>query len=47
MPTLDWYRAMGRGPKSFKVGRRVRYRESDLLEWLAAQEEASARGGVS
>lgn len=44
--TLRWYRSMGLGPKSFKVGRRVRYRESDVLEWLAAQEKKTTRGGV-
>ncbi|MEH3140931.1 MAG: helix-turn-helix domain-containing protein [Mycobacterium kyogaense] len=46
-PTLRWYRSMGIGPKSWKAGRRVRYRESDVLEWLAAQESKSARGGVA
>jgi predicted DNA-binding transcriptional regulator AlpA len=44
--TLRWYRSVGIGPKSFKVGRRVRYHKSDVLEWLAAQENKSARGGV-
>ncbi|WP_413467121.1 helix-turn-helix transcriptional regulator [Mycolicibacterium sp. 120270] len=44
--TLRWYRATSVGPRSFKVGRRVRYWRSDCLQWLAAQEERSAVGGV-
>jgi DNA-binding transcriptional MerR regulator len=46
VPTLRWYRATGIGPKSFKVGRRVRYHKADVLEWLAAQEAKTAVGGV-
>ena len=48
--TLRWYRMESRtkptGPKSFKVGRRVRYRREDLEAWLSAQESSSARGGL-
>lgn len=44
--TLRWYRAAGIGPKSFKVGRRVRYRYEDCLEWITAQEAHTAVGGV-
>ncbi|MFV1365894.1 helix-turn-helix domain-containing protein [Mycolicibacterium elephantis] len=44
--TLRWYRATGMGPKSFKVGRRIRYWRHDCLEWLAAQESATSVGGV-
>ncbi|MCV7097604.1 helix-turn-helix transcriptional regulator [Mycobacterium kubicae] len=44
--TLRWYRASGIGPKSFKVGRRVRYRRTDCLDWLATQESKTAVGGV-
>jgi predicted DNA-binding transcriptional regulator AlpA len=43
--TLRWYRSTATGPKSFKVGRRVRYWRSDCMEWLAAQETATQRGG--
>lgn len=33
--TLRWYRATGQGgPKSGKLGRRVLYRRSDVLEWI-------------
>ena len=45
--TLRWYRASGIGPKSFKVGRRVRYWRNDCLDWLAVQEANTARGGYS
>lgn len=44
--TLRWYRATAVGPKSFKVGRRVRYWRSDCLDWLAMQEVKTAVGGV-
>lgn len=32
--TLENWRTLGRGPCYVKVGGRVRYRTSDLLEWL-------------
>lgn len=33
--TLRYYRHLGdRGPKSFKVGRRVMYRRADVEAWL-------------
>lgn len=28
--TMQWWRAMGRGPRYVKIGRRVLYRASDL-----------------
>ena len=34
--TLRWWRSVGhRGPKSFKLGRRVLYRRADVEKWLA------------
>jgi predicted DNA-binding transcriptional regulator AlpA len=33
--TLRFWRHKGTGPKSFKVGRRVVYRETDVNAWLA------------
>lgn len=36
--TLQWWRAMGRGPKYVKFGRRVYYRRSHLDEFIAAGE---------
>jgi excisionase family DNA binding protein len=35
--TLERKRVDGTGPKFVRVGRAVRYRESDLVEWLAEQ----------
>jgi predicted DNA-binding transcriptional regulator AlpA len=32
--TLRWYRHVGRGPRSFKIGRRIFYRQSDVLAWI-------------
>lgn len=43
--TFRSWRSQGRGPKSFKVGRRVVYRGRDVIAWLAAQEEITERGG--
>ena len=43
--TLRWLRHKGEGPPCAKVGRRLVYRRSDVLEWLAQlkreQEEAA------
>jgi predicted DNA-binding transcriptional regulator AlpA len=36
--TLRYWRHLGSGPRSFKMGpRRVVYREQDVLEWVNAQ----------
>ena len=32
--TLERYRVNGEGPKDLKLGRTVRYRRTDLDEWL-------------
>jgi DNA-binding transcriptional MerR regulator len=45
--TLRYYRSAGLGPASFRLAGRVRYRRADVLAWVAAQEEATRRGGVS
>lgn len=42
--TLRYWRHIGMGPVSFKVGRRVLYRKTDVDAWLAAQYDATARG---
>ncbi len=41
-PTVRYWRFCGRGPRSFKVGRRVLYRESDVRSWA---EQAMTVGG--
>ncbi|HET6877723.1 MAG TPA: helix-turn-helix domain-containing protein [Jatrophihabitans sp.] len=38
--TVRYWRHIGTGPKSFKIGRRVLYSVDDLETWIAA-----ARGG--
>jgi hypothetical protein len=35
--TLRYWRHLGCGPRSFKVGRHVRYWRADLLLWLTEQ----------
>jgi hypothetical protein len=36
--TLPWWRAVGEdGPESFKLGRRVMYRRTDVEKWLGDQ----------
>lgn len=35
--SLRWLRHVGRGPKTFKLGRRVVAYESDVLAWIDAQ----------
>lgn len=35
--TLRWFRYCDKGPKSGKLGRRVMYRESDVLTWIDQQ----------
>jgi predicted DNA-binding transcriptional regulator AlpA len=44
--TLRWRRHANRGPKSFVVGRLVKYRQVELDRYLEACEAATARGGV-
>jgi predicted DNA-binding transcriptional regulator AlpA len=36
--TLAEWRSRGIGPKYLKIGRHVRYRWSDVLDWLASRE---------
>ncbi|MGB3762044.1 MAG: helix-turn-helix domain-containing protein [Ornithinimicrobium sp.] len=35
--TLRYWRHLGAGPHSFKVGRHVRYWRADLILWLSEQ----------
>ncbi len=43
--TLRYRRHNGTGPRSFKLGRRVLYRRSDVQAWLDAA-YAAAGGGI-
>lgn len=45
--TLRYWRHIGVGPVSFKIGRRVAYRRSDVDAWLAIQYDQTARGATS
>lgn len=40
--TVRFWRHTGKGPRSFKVGRRVLYRESDVQAWADAALATSA-----
>ena len=35
--TLRWFRHAGKGPRSAKLGRRVVYKQADVLQWIEAQ----------
>ena len=35
--TLRYWRHLGAGPRSFKIGRHVRYWRTDLVLWLSEQ----------
>jgi excisionase family DNA binding protein len=37
--TLRYWRHLRTGPRSFKIGRRVLYRASELHEWINAQHD--------
>lgn len=45
--TLRYWRHCNIGPRSYAMGRSVRYDRADIEEWLKAQKLASARGGVA
>lgn len=44
--TLRYWRYMDQGPRSFRVGRHVKYRRVDIDEWLSSQLLLTARGGI-
>lgn len=43
--TLRYWRHRDEGPASFRIGRRVLYRRSELESWISEQEAATRRGG--
>lgn len=45
--TVRYWRHVSRGPRSFKVGRRVLYRRADVERWLDEQYEASSAGDAA
>jgi excisionase family DNA binding protein len=42
--TVRYWRHIGKGPASFKLGRRVLYAAEDVEAWIAAAREAQSGG---
>jgi DNA-binding transcriptional MerR regulator len=34
--TLRYWRHVGKGPKSVRIGSRIMYREADVIKWIEA-----------
>jgi predicted DNA-binding transcriptional regulator AlpA len=47
LATLRYWRHLGTGPRSFRLGRRVVYRVGDLRAWIDAQADASDAGAAA
>ena len=47
LATLRYWRHLGTGPRSFRLGRRVVYRAGDLQAWIDAQADASDAGAAA
>ena len=45
--TLRYWRHLGTGPRSFRLGRRVLYRRRDLHAWIDARREQGRTGAES
>jgi len=45
--TLRYWRHLGAGPDSFRLGRRVMYRSADLDRWITAQHDEQAERRLS
>lgn len=45
--TLRYWRYLGTGPLSFKLGRRVFYRSVDIDRWLAEQQRSAIGQAIS
>ena len=43
--TVRYWDHTGRGPRSFKLGGRRVWRRSEVLRWIAEQEQETGRGG--
>jgi DNA-binding transcriptional MerR regulator len=44
--TLRYWRHLGTGPTSFRLGRRVVYRRDDLQAWIDARRDSGAPAGT-
>lgn len=40
--TLRYWRHLGEGPHSFRIGRTVRYWRSEVIAWLESESESNA-----
>ena len=47
LATLRYWRHLGTGPRSFRLGRRIVYRASDLRTWINTQADASDAGAAA
>lgn len=43
--TLRYWRHLGEGPHSFRIGRCVRYWRSEVISWLEAESESNGSAG--
>lgn len=43
--TLRYWRHANKGPACFTLGRKIVYRRTEVEKWIAAQEQATRRGG--
>ncbi|AXN45606.1 Helix-turn-helix domain protein [Mycobacterium marinum] len=44
--TLRWWRTCDEGPRSYSLGRKVFYDQSDLERWVESQKAGTVRGGA-
>jgi excisionase family DNA binding protein len=44
--TVRYWRHQGTGPRSFRIGRHVRYQRSDVETWLREQRRAGGPGAA-
>lgn len=45
--TLRYMRHCNTGPRSYTLGRSVRYDPQDVQQWIEAQKAATSRGGAA
>ena len=45
--TLRYWRHIGTGPRSFKLGRKVVYRRDDVAAWILHGEQATVVGEIA
>lgn len=45
--TVRYWRTIGYGPKSARIGRRVVYRRADVIAWIDSQFETDVPAGAA